>query len=101
MKKEIKSIAQDDMRSEYDFKNMKGGVRGKYYKAYRAGHAVKIHRVDGTTTIQYFTLEDGAVLLEPDVRKYFPDSKSVNQTLRGLISLMPKNTIHKQAPRSK
>lgn len=29
----------DDMRPEYDFKNMPGGVRGKYYKAYWAGKA--------------------------------------------------------------
>ncbi|MBI5649880.1 MAG: hypothetical protein HZC40_05440 [Chloroflexi bacterium] len=81
---------RDDMRPEYDFKNIKGGIRGKYYKAYRAGHAVKIHKTDGTTFVQYFSLEDGAVLLEPDVRKYFPDSEAVNQTLRGLISLLPK-----------
>ena len=91
MKKEIRQaiVKRDDMRPEYDFKNMKGGVRGKYYKAYRAGHTVKIHKADGTTTVQHFTLE-GAVLLEPDVREYFPDSEAVNQTLRGLISLLPK-----------
>lgn len=80
----------DTMRPEYDFKSMKGGVRGKYYKAYRTGHTVKIHKADGTVTVQHFTLEEGAILLEPDVRKYFPDSKAVNQTLRSLISLLPK-----------
>lgn len=92
MKKENRqALAEcDDLRPEYDFKSMKGGVRGKYYKAYRAGHTVTIHKTDGTTTVQYFTLEEGAVLLEPDVRKYFPDSETVNQTLRGLISLLPK-----------
>jgi hypothetical protein len=39
-KKEIKqaNAEGDDVRPEYDFKSMKGGVRGKYYKAYRAGH---------------------------------------------------------------
>ncbi len=91
MKKETRQaiVKRDDMRPEYDFKNMKGGVRGKYYKAYRAGHTVKIHKTDGTTVVQHFTLE-GAVLLEPDVREYFPDSEAVNQTLRGLISLLPK-----------
>jgi hypothetical protein len=91
MKKETRRVAveRDDMRSEYDFKNMKGGVRGKYYKAYRAGHTVTIHKTDGTTDVQRFTLE-GAVLLEPDVRKYFPDSETVNRALRGLISLLPK-----------
>ncbi|MBI3914344.1 MAG: hypothetical protein HY327_09200 [Chloroflexi bacterium] len=91
MKKETRqAIAKrNDMRPEYDFKNMKGGVRGKYYKAYRAGHTVKIHKTNGKTAVQHFTLE-GAVLLEPDVREYFPDSEAVNQTLRGLISLLPK-----------
>lgn len=91
MKKETRQtiMERDDMRPGYDFKNMKGGVRGKYYKAYRAGHTVKIHRTDGTTTVQHFTLE-GAVVLEPDVREYFPDAEAVNQTLRGLISLLPK-----------
>ncbi len=38
--------------------------------------------------MQNYTLEDGAVLLEPDVREYFPDSQAVNQTLRSLIALM-------------
>lgn len=92
MKKKTRLAAteRDDMRPEYDFKNMKGGVRGKFYKTYRAGHTVKIHKTDGTTTVQHFSLEEGAVLLEPDVRKYFPDSEAVNQTLRGLISLLPK-----------
>jgi hypothetical protein len=43
-KKEIsEQVENDDMRPEYDFQSMKGGVRGKYYKAYRAGHTVKIH----------------------------------------------------------
>lgn len=81
---------RDDMRPEYDFASMKGGVRGKYYRDYRAGHTVTIHKTDGTTTVQHFTLEEGAVLLEPDVREYFPDSEAVNRTLRGLISLLPR-----------
>jgi hypothetical protein len=79
----------DDMRPEYDFTSMVGGVRGKYYKAYRAGHTVKIHKADGTTTVQYFTLEEGAVMLDPDVHEYFPDSEAVNKALRSLIMLIP------------
>ena len=39
-----------DMRPEYDFVTMKGGQRGKYYSAYRAGHTVTVHKSDGTTT---------------------------------------------------
>lgn len=50
-------IQNGDMRTEYDFRNMKGGVRGKYYKAYRAGHTVKINKADGTMETHYFKLE--------------------------------------------
>ncbi len=85
-----RNVRRDDMRPEYDFKNMRGGVRGKYYKAYRAGHTVKIHKANGRTIIQHFLLQDGAVILEPQVRKYFRDSESVNKALRGLIALLPK-----------
>jgi hypothetical protein len=35
------------------------------------------------------TLEDGAVMLEPDVSAYFPDSEATNRALRGLIALIP------------
>ena len=79
----------EDMKSEYDFTNMKRPSRGKYYKNYRAGHKVKISQEDGTTSIQYFKLEDGAVVLEPDVRRYFTDSESVNKVLRSLIAIIP------------
>jgi hypothetical protein len=79
-----------EMRAEYDLASMGDGVRGKYYQDYRAGHTVKIHREDGTTIIQHFDLDDGAVMLEPDVREYFPDSAAVNEALRCLIPLMSK-----------
>ena len=79
MKKTEKTIAE--MKSEYDFTGRKG-ERGKYYEAYRRGHTVRIHEEDGTVTTQYFGLDDGAVMLEPDVRAYFSDSESVNAALR-------------------
>ncbi len=85
-----KQNENDHMLPEYDFTKMKGGVRGKYYKAYRQGHTVKIHKTDGSTIVQHFTLEDGAVLLEPDVREYFPNSDAVNKALRCIIPLLPK-----------
>ena len=84
------SAENDDMLPEYDFASMTGGVRGKYYQAYRAGHTVKVRKADGSTTVQYFRLEDGAVMLEPDVREYFPDSTAVNTALRCLIPLLSK-----------
>lgn len=80
--------AETEMLPEYDFSGKKG-ARGKYYHAYQQGHTVRIQQKDGSVSTQYFTLEEGAVLLAPDVREYFPDSESVNQALRGLIRLVP------------
>jgi hypothetical protein len=77
-----------EMLPEYELGGKKG-VRGKYYHAYQQGHTVRIYQEDGSVITQYFTLEEGAVLLAPDVREYFPDSESVNQALRGLIDLIP------------
>lgn len=91
MKKEISKqmdMDNNNIRPEHNFTEMAGGVRGKYYKAYRAGHTVKIHKEDGTTLVQHFKLEDGAVMLEPDILKYFPDSETVNKALRCLIPLL-------------
>lgn len=58
----------DDMREEYDFSSMKGGVRGKY-----AGSFEK-------TAV--------AILLDSDVAKVFPDSQSVNEALRTLVRVL-------------
>jgi hypothetical protein len=55
---------RDTMRPEYDFSH---AVRGKHYKAFRAGTNV--------------------VFLDPDVAKAFADSASVNQALRLLLQL--------------
>ncbi len=79
MKKENRDSNRKEMREEYDFSN---GVRGKHYKAYREGHTVLIHKEDGKSSVHYFTQEDGAIMLDPDVKPYFPDSESVNKSLR-------------------
>ncbi len=79
MVKEMKDSNNDEMREEYDFS---GGVRGKHYKAYREGHTVRIHKEDGSISVHYFSQEDGAIMLDPDVQKYYPDSESVNKALR-------------------
>lgn len=39
-----------EMRSEYDFCAMGVAERGKYYKAYRAGHKVEVHKALRTLT---------------------------------------------------
>ena len=93
MKKEKTSKARqqadDEMRPEYDFRG--GGVVNTI-KPIGGGIRVTIHKTDGSKVVQHFTLEDGAVMLEPDVRAYFPDSESVNSALRCLIPLLPQKS---------
>ncbi len=86
--------ANDEMLPEYDFS---GGVLGKHCQAYRRGYQVIIHKTDGTTEVRDFALPEGAVVLDPDVRAYLPDSEAVNRTLRGLISLMPQQRRSSEA----
>jgi hypothetical protein len=86
MTKRTKAEAGAEMLPEYDFS---GGTRGKHAGQYQRGHSVKIQKIDGSTVIQHFKLEDGAVMLAPDVREYFSDSDSVNEALRALIGLIP------------
>ncbi len=76
----------DTMRAEYDFT---GGVRGKHYRAMQNGYTVIIHKTDGSTLVKEVKPAKGTVVLEPQVRKYFPDSDSVNAALRSLIRLIP------------
>lgn len=73
------------MRAEYDFT---GGVRGKHYQALQVGYTIRIHKPDGTVLEKHFESE-GTVVLAPDVRRYFPNSKAVNRALRSLIALIP------------
>jgi hypothetical protein len=86
MAKTNQTIEDDTMRAEYDFT---GGVRGKHYHAMQGGYTITIHKADGTTLVKEVKPTKGAVILEPDVRKYFRDSDSVNATLRSLIQLIP------------
>ena len=98
-KTEEATVAQDEMLPEYDFTGKKG-VRGKYYRDYQRGHTVRIEQPDGTVTVQHFTLAEGAVMLDPDVRRYFPDSESVNNALRSLIALIPDKSNRRKARRA-
>ncbi len=76
-----KDIENDDteMRDHYDFSR---GVRGKHSEAYRQGHEVHIHAANGTTSVRYFTEEEGAIMVDPDLKPFFPDSQAVNKALR-------------------
>ena len=80
------------MRNEYDFR---GGVRGKHHKLLQTGYTVTVHQADGTTVVKDVAPKEGAVVLEPEVRAYFPDSESVNRALRCLIPLLPPKRITK------
>jgi hypothetical protein len=73
----------DEMRDEYDFSQ---GVRGKHYEAYRARHVVRVLKSDGSIEERHFTLGDGAVVLDPDLKLQFPDSESVNRALRLFVA---------------
>lgn len=54
-----------DMRQEYDFASMRGGVRGKYAARMREGRNL--------------------VLLDPDIASAFPTDEAVNAALRGIL----------------
>ena len=60
-----KTQGRADMAPEYDFS---AGARGKYAERYAQGANV--------------------ILLEPDVQKYFPDSRAVNEALRTMLRAM-------------
>jgi hypothetical protein len=56
----------DDLRPEYDFASMKGGIRGKYVARLRKG--------------------SNLVLLDPEVAAAFPSAEAVNEALRGVLN---------------
>ena len=57
---------EDDLRAEYDFASMKGGVRGKYVERLRR--------------------ENNIVVLDPEVALAFPTGDAVNAALRGMLN---------------
>lgn len=65
MKVRRQPVAVREMRKEYDFSR---GVRGKYARRFASGSRV--------------------IVLDPDVARVFPDSKSVNQVLRALTVIV-------------
>jgi hypothetical protein len=60
--KKMTKAKESPMRREYDFTQ---GVRGKYARRYAQGTNI--------------------VLLDPDIARAFPDSRSVNTALRRLV----------------
>lgn len=64
--KKINNPTEDDLRPEYDFASMAGGVRGKYVRRLRE--------------------ESNLVLLDPEVAAAFPTDEAVNAALRGVLN---------------
>jgi hypothetical protein len=74
--------ANGEMRPEYDFAAMKGGVRARYLK-----------RLRERTNI---------VVLEPEVAEAFPNEQAVNQALRGVLDTarrLANKALHSPTPR--
>jgi hypothetical protein len=83
-KKKLNKTQNDDMLPEYNLEGKKG-VRGKYVKDLQKGYSVRVVKDDGTVATQHFVPTEDAILLDKDLKAYFPDSKSVNKALRTLI----------------
>jgi len=65
MSKASSRVPDDDLRPEYDFSSMAGGVRGKYVQRYREGVNL--------------------ALLDPEVAEAFPTDTAVNEALRTVL----------------
>jgi hypothetical protein len=68
----MKKTSKEELRPEYDFAAMKGGVRGKYADRYAKGANI--------------------ILLDDDVAEVFHDDESVNDALRSLIKIARSKT---------
>jgi hypothetical protein len=80
MNKEVENEMEDELRSEYDFAQMQGGVRGKYVERYRAG--------------------TNLVLLDPDVAQAFQNDAAVNDALRMLIQVAQRQQLNNVVQRT-
>jgi len=74
MKKKAEQNFNDELRPEYDFSQVKGGIRGKYAQRYQE---------EGTNL----------VLLAPDVAEAFPSDEAVNEALRLLKRIAEKTQL--------
>ena len=97
--RESTDTIDDSTLPSYDLKRMKA-VRGKYYKAMQKGYTIRIHKPDGSVTVQHVKPDEPAIWLEPDVREYFPTSEAVNTALRALIMVI-EQAPHKEKARTK
>ena len=82
----MKKVMESEEIRPVDFS---GGLRGKHSAAYRRGHTVKVRQDDGPITVQKFVPDTDAVVIDRDIRTYFPDAASINNALRSLIGIIP------------
>jgi hypothetical protein len=78
--KKAPAKTDNGLRKEYDLSQLKGGVRGKYYRRAIAG--------------------SNLVLIEPELASLFPDSESVNRALRLLADTARVATSSKRRQKS-
>jgi hypothetical protein len=74
MKKVNRKKIVDDLRPEYDLSKLKGGIRGKYAKRFHQG--------------------TNLILLSPEVARYFPDERAVNDALKSLVGIAKAKLRH-------
>ncbi|MBK5255356.1 MAG: hypothetical protein JJE39_04930 [Vicinamibacteria bacterium] len=91
MKKANKVVSDPDIRAEYDFARMKGGVRGKYAGRFKVDDMRPEYDFDYSKTRPnpYAARLRGdvvMVVLATDVAPFFPTSESVNAALRAVIA---------------
>ena len=75
----MKKNDSNELRAEYRRKDFDVGVRGKHLDSYRKGSVI--------------------VILDPDVAKTFPTSKSVNETLLSLMRIAQNYARRSKLPR--
>lgn len=75
----MKKNNSKELRAEYRREYLGKGVRGKYLESYRKVSVV--------------------VLLEPDVAKAFPTSKSVNEALLSFMRIAQNSSRRTKSPR--
>ncbi|MFC1852061.1 hypothetical protein ACFL27_17850 [candidate division CSSED10-310 bacterium] len=78
MSKPREMTKHDELRSEYKREDLGEGERGKYHKAFQAGHNL--------------------VLFKPEVAQAFPSEKVVNDALLALIEVAQKAVNRSKDP---
>ncbi len=86
---ELHDFEEDDLLPEYDLSSVEPGTA---YRPLDQGYTVTIHKADGSTEVRVVSPYKDAIVLEADVKAYFPDSESVNSALRSIIALFPKES---------